>query len=57
MTHVFARKALLQKGWAENVRLSIDGGRIDDVQQGVTAEPADSELGVDVQDRLNDLVF
>lgn len=46
MTHVFARKALLQKGWAENVRLSIDGGRIDDVQQGITAGPADSVLGV-----------
>ncbi len=46
MTHVFARKALLQKGWADNVRLHICDGRIDDVQIGTTPAADDIATGV-----------
>ena len=28
MTALFARKALLPGGWTDNVRLTLDGGRI-----------------------------
>ena len=46
MSHVFARKALLQKGWADDVRLGVRDGRITAVQSGVAREAGDIELGV-----------
>ena len=35
MTALFARKALLPGGWTDNVRLTLDGGRIKTVDSGV----------------------
>ena len=46
MTHVFARKALLQKGWSDNVRLSICDGRIESADHDVAAEAGDVVTGV-----------
>jgi formimidoylglutamate deiminase len=46
MTHIFARKALIQKGWADNVRLSVRAGRIASVSEGVAAESSDIVAGV-----------
>ena len=44
--HIFARKALLQKGWADDVRLQVVDGRIAGVQTGAAAEGAAFEAGV-----------
>jgi len=50
MTAVFARKALLPGGWTDNVRLTVDGGRIAGVEKSESRKafmpdsPAD-ELG------------
>ncbi len=41
MTTIFAQKALLPAGWAENLRLSIAAGRISSIEQGVTASDDD----------------
>ena len=41
MTSVFAKKALLPTGWADDVRLSIDAGRIDAIARGATAAGTD----------------
>jgi formimidoylglutamate deiminase len=41
MTSIFARKALLAGGWAENVRLDIDAGRIAEIT--VEARPGNDE--------------
>ena len=38
MTTLFARKALLSKGWTDDVRLTLDDGRISDVQSGAIAD-------------------
>ena len=35
---LYARKALLESGWADNVRLSIAAGRVTDIEVG--ARPA-----------------
>lgn len=45
MTTLFARKALLPGGWTDNVRLTLDAGRIATVQPGETAAGADEQLG------------
>lgn len=45
MTILFARKALLQKGWADDVRLGIRGGRIESVEPGTSASAADFIAG------------
>ena len=44
MTVVFARKALLPGGWTDNVRLTIDAGRIAGIQPG--EKPADDGVQV-----------
>jgi formimidoylglutamate deiminase len=46
MTRLFSRKALLPGGWADDVRLSIDAGRIVDVVPGVMPDAGDVECGV-----------
>jgi formimidoylglutamate deiminase len=46
VSQVFARKALLHKGWADNVRLGIRDGRICELQQDATREPGDTEVGI-----------
>ena len=48
MTTIFARKALLTRGWTENVRLSVVRGRIAGIEEGAGGEEAaaaDIELG------------
>ena len=45
MKFVFARKALLQKGWADNVRFSIRAGRIQHLELSVTPEAGDYIAG------------
>ena len=45
MSTLFARKALLPGGWTENIRLTLDGGRITSVETGVTAHGREEELG------------
>jgi formimidoylglutamate deiminase len=46
MVHIFARKALIQKGWAENVRLGVRAGRIASVDEDAVAEASDIVAGV-----------
>jgi formimidoylglutamate deiminase len=48
MTTIFARKVLLTRGWTENVRLTIDRGRIAGIEEGIggaEAAAAGIELG------------
>ena len=45
MTTIFAQKALLPAGWAENLRLSIAAGRIQSIEQGAT--PSDDDIRSD----------
>lgn len=46
MSGVFARKALLADGWADDVRLDIDAGRIAAVSAGAKPRSGDTELGI-----------
>jgi formimidoylglutamate deiminase len=46
VSQVFARKALLHKGWADNVRLGIRAGRITGLQRDATPETGDTEVGI-----------
>ncbi len=46
MGGIFARKALLPKGWADNVRLGIDGGRIREVVAGASPGKDDYVGGI-----------
>jgi len=45
MTVLFARKALLPGGWTDNVRLTIDAGRITAIQPGQAPLSTDEQLG------------
>jgi len=46
MTRLFARRALLPEGWADDVRVSIGGdGRIESVERGAGPESSDTDLG------------
>lgn len=38
---IFARKAMLEQGWADGVRITVRDGRIDDIQTGRAAAPGD----------------
>lgn len=42
MTTIFARKALLPTGWADGVRLFVDDGRIQSIEQGSSAGDDDT---------------
>ena len=46
MTTIFARLALTEAGWAENVRLQIDGCVLGRVEPGAVAEPGDIRAGI-----------
>jgi len=46
MTGIFARKALTARGWASDVRIRIDGGRIVGVEPDARPAAGDSELGI-----------
>ena len=46
MNHIFARKALIKKGWMDNVRLTVRAGKVDSVSENVTPEPSDFMAGV-----------
>lgn len=46
MTTIFARKALLHKGWAEGVRIRVAAGRIENIASGQAAEPDDVVAGI-----------
>jgi len=46
MKTIFARKALIQKGWADNVRLGVRAGRIDSVTVASSPESTDIVAGV-----------
>jgi formiminoglutamate deiminase len=43
---IFARRALLPSGWAENVRVTFDGGRIGTVVAGAAAAAGDPRVDV-----------
>jgi formiminoglutamate deiminase len=44
--HVWIEQALLAEGWARDVRLATQGGRITQVQAGVTAQAGDVRVGI-----------
>jgi formimidoylglutamate deiminase len=46
MTTLFARKALLAGGWAEDARLSVAAGRITAIEQGTQPHDADIAAGI-----------
>ncbi|MEX2495062.1 MAG: formimidoylglutamate deiminase [Woeseia sp.] len=46
MSSIHARKALLAGGWAEQVRLEVDEGRLRAVSTGVPARPVDTAVGI-----------
>ena len=46
MTTIFARKALLHDGWAEEVRLTVEAGRIRQIDSGTPAHPDDQVAGI-----------
>ena len=46
MDTIFARKALIHKGWADNVRLGVRAGRIESVETRVSRREADVEAGI-----------
>ena len=46
MTHIFARKALLHKGWAENVRLEVREGKILAIATDTSPKSGDFAAGV-----------
>ena len=46
MRHIFCRLALTSEGWAEDVRLSIDGGDIAAIETGLTRASGDEQAGI-----------
>ncbi len=46
MSAIFARKALLSSGWADDVRLDIESGRIVSIATETDASGAEVELGI-----------
>lgn len=46
MTDVFAQKALLAGGWANNVRLGITAGRVVRLESDAAAKPGDTVAGI-----------
>ena len=45
MTAIFAGKALLPEGWRDNVRFSIDRGRLQQIDVGTQASSGDTQAG------------
>jgi len=46
MTGLFASSALLPSGWAADVRVSIDGGRVVSIESGVTPQAGDERHAI-----------
>lgn len=46
MTTIYAKKALLHDGWAENVRLEVEDGRIAGVRKDDKSKPDDISAGI-----------
>ncbi|HED12549.1 MAG TPA: formimidoylglutamate deiminase, partial [Gammaproteobacteria bacterium] len=46
MTTIFARKALLYDGWAEDVRLTVESGRIRQIDLNAGTHPDDQVAGI-----------
>ena len=46
MRHLFCRLALTGNGWAEDVRLTIDGGRIVSIETGARRDAGDERAGI-----------
>ncbi len=46
MNGIFARRALLQKGWADNVRLIVRAGRLESLVADTSPEPGDFAAGI-----------
>jgi formimidoylglutamate deiminase len=46
LTSIFARKALIHKGWADKVRLELDAGCITGLTEAAAPEADDTEVGV-----------
>ena len=46
MRHLFCRLALTGNGWAEDVRLTIDGGRIVSIETGAMRDAGDERAGI-----------
>jgi formimidoylglutamate deiminase len=53
MREIFARKALIHKGWARNVRIEIDAGRIRSVVGGSRPAPRDVVAGIAIPGLAN----
>lgn len=53
MTAIFAGQALLPEGWASDVRLTLEGGRIASVETGVAATRSDERHGAIVPGMAN----
>ena len=53
MTRLFARKALLTGGWAENVRLEIAAGEISSIVADSRIEDGDLEVGIVIPGLVN----
>ncbi len=53
MTGLFARKALLTGGWAENVRLEVAAGEISSIAADTHAENDDLEVGIVIPGLVN----
>lgn len=53
MSAIFARKALIYKGWAANVRLGVRAGRIASLTEGAQPRTGDVEVGVAIPGLCN----
>jgi len=53
MSTIFARKALLHKGWAENVRIHVAAGRIEKTASEQIADPDDIVAGIVIPGMAN----
>jgi formimidoylglutamate deiminase len=53
MTTLFARKALLHKGWADDVRIRTEGGRIVQITADQPADPDDTVAGIVIPGMAN----
>jgi len=53
MSRIFARKALLAGGWAENVRLEVAAGKISSVAADTRVEKDDLEVGIVIPGLVN----
>ena len=53
MARFFARKALLADGWAEDVRMTVEDGRIRSMESGVSPDPNEWQGGIAIPGLAN----